>query len=54
MTRNQPNIKSKRNFPMSENTDVSVDDLAPTVLVGTFREDNAEWIAEKKLYRFPT
>lgn len=28
-------------------------DLAPTVLVGTFREANADWIIGKKLYNLP-
>lgn len=29
------------------------DDLAPTILVGTFREVNSEWIVQNKLYNLP-
>ena len=35
------------------NKNVPVEDLAPTILVGTFREANAKWIEEKKLYNLP-
>ena len=28
-------------------------DLAPTILVGTFRTANAAWIVQKKLYNLP-
>jgi len=31
----------------------SNEDLAPTVLVGTFRKANESWIVEKKLYNLP-
>ncbi len=38
---------------MSQKQNISTEDLAPTVLVGTFRESNAEWIESKKFYNLP-
>ncbi len=38
---------------MSMKQTITVDDLAPTILVGTFRESNAEWIERRKLYNLP-
>ena len=49
---------SSTTTPLTRNDFMSQDnktneDLAPTVLVGTYREANAKWIAEKKLYNLP-
>ena len=46
-------MSGKGNECMRRDKKDNIEDIAPTVLVGTYREANASWIVEKKLYNLP-